>query len=220
MVRMGTNEGNAPGASAQREYERRRARDEAAIHEKWGSGRIGKIAVALSDERQTTVAWKSGAVGEATVGRALDAIASEELVVLHDRRIPGTRANIDHIVVSRAGVWVVDAKRYKGKRPTLRVEGGLFRPRVEKLVVGGDRTKLVDGVLRQRELVSDVVGTVPVTAVLCFVEADWPLLGGSFTTRGVEVCWPKALVKKLGAADGTIDVPAVAAAIAAHFPPA
>jgi hypothetical protein len=75
-------------------------------------------------------------------------------------------------------------------------------------------------VLHQRELVSDLVGTVPVTAVLCFVEADWPLLGGSFTTRGLEVCWPKVLVKKLAATDGTIDVPAVAAAIAAHFPPA
>jgi hypothetical protein len=35
--------------------------------------------------------------------------------------------------------------------------------------------------------------------VLCFVEADWPLIGGSFTTRGVEALWPKKLYPKLRA---------------------
>ncbi len=217
---MGTNDTTGAGASAQREYDRRRARDEAKVRETWGEGRIGKIAVALTSERQSTVAWKSGAAGEAVVGRALDAIASEDIVVLHDRRIPRTRANIDHIVITRAGVWVIDAKRYRGKRPRLQVEGGLFRPRTEKLIVGGDRTKLVDGVLRQVALMQDVVGPVSVHGVLCFVDADWPLLGGSFTVRGVDVCWPKRLAKQLAALEGTVDVTAVAEAIAAHFPPA
>jgi hypothetical protein len=36
-------------------------------------------------------------------------------VVLHDRRIPGRRSNIDHLVIARSGVWVVDTKRYRGK---------------------------------------------------------------------------------------------------------
>lgn len=221
---MDTHEGTAAGASAQREYERRRAKDEAKVRETWGSGRLGSIAVALSSERQSTAAWKSGATGESKVGAHLEAIASDQIIVLHDRRIPRTKANIDHIVVTRAGVWVVDAKRYQDKRPELRVEGGLFRPRVEKLFVGGDRTKLVDGVLRQVSLVSELlgqqVGAVPVTGALCFVDADWPLFGGSFRTRGVEVLWPKKLVKMLTAADGPVDVAATAAAIAGHFPPA
>lgn len=214
-----TNDSTA-GASARREYDRRRARDEAKIRETWGDGRIGTIAVALSSERQSTTAWKSGAVGEAVVGRTLDAIATEHLLVLHDRRIPGTRANIDHIAITRAGVWTIDAKRYQGKRPTLRVEGGLFRPRVEKLMVGGDRTKLVDSVLRQMELVHDVVDPVPVFGALCFVDADWPLFGGSFTTRGIEVCWPKKLAKRLSALDGPVDVAAVGAAVAERLRPA
>jgi len=34
------------------------------------------------------------------------------LWILHDRRIPGSRANIDHIVVAPSGVWIIDAKRY------------------------------------------------------------------------------------------------------------
>ncbi|WP_416393471.1 MULTISPECIES: nuclease-related domain-containing protein [unclassified Curtobacterium] len=217
---MGTNDTTGAGASAQREYDRRRASDEAKIRETWGDGTIGTIAVALSGERQSTVAWKSGAAGEAEVGRALDAIANEHVVVLHDRRIPRSHANIDHIVTTRSGVWVIDAKRYRNKRPRLQVEGGLFRPRTEKLVIGGDRTKLVDGVLRQVALVQDVVGPVSVHGALCFVDADWPLFGGSFTVRGIDVCWPRRLSRQLTALEGAVDATAVAAAIAAHFPPA
>jgi hypothetical protein len=217
---MGTIETTGAGASAKREYDRRRARDEAKIRDTWGDGRIGTIAVALSGERQSTVAWKSGAAGEAEVGRALDAIANERLVVLHDRRIPRSRANIDHIVITRAGVWVIDAKRYRNRRPRLQVDGGLFRPRTEKLIVGGDRTKLVESVLHQVALVRDVIGPVSTHGALCFVDADWPLFGGSFTVRGVDVCWPKRLAKQLAALDGTVDVIVVAEAIAMHFPPA
>ncbi len=86
--------------------------------------------------------------------------------------------------------------------------------------MGGDRTRLVDSVLRQAALVQDVVAPAPVHGALCFVDADWPLFGGSFTVRGVDVCWPKRLAKQLAALEGTVDVAAVAAAIAAHFPPA
>ncbi|WIE54801.1 nuclease-related domain-containing protein [Curtobacterium sp. MCBD17_003] len=217
---MGTNDTTSAGASAQREYDRRRARDEAKIRETWGEGRLGTMAVALSSERQSTVAWKSGAVGEAVVGRTLDAIASDDLVVLHDRRIPRSRANIDHIAVTRSGVWVIDAKRYRDKRPSLRVEGGLFRPRVEKLMVGGDPTRLVDSVLHQMQLVHELIDPVPVSGALCFVDADWPLIGGSFSTRGVEVCWPKKLAKRLTSLDGQVDVAATAAAIGERFLPA
>ncbi len=100
--------------------------------------------------------------------------------------------------MGHAGVWVIDAKRYQG-RPTLRIEGGLLRPRVEKLLVGRRNcTKVVDGVLKQLEVVRGVVGDdVPVHGALCFVDADWPLIGGSFTTRGVAVLWPKKLYPRL-----------------------
>lgn len=164
------------GSSARREYEQRKAKDEERLRQKWG--RLGGIAVALSDEKQSTKAWATGAIGEEKLGTCLDSLVSESIAVLHDRRVPGTRANIDHIVITQAGIWVIDAKRYKG-RPELKVEGGLLRPRVEKVLVGRrDCTKLVDGVLKQVDLVRDIVGDVPVTGALCFVEADWPLVGG------------------------------------------
>ena len=72
--------------------------------------------------------------------------------VLHDRGIPGSRANLDHVVVCPSGGYVVDAKRYQG-RPQHVVEGGLFTPRKEKLLVGlRDCTKLVEAGLKQAGL--------------------------------------------------------------------
>ena len=192
-------ESGAAGASARREYERRRTRREDRIRAK--HPKLGGLILALSDDPQSTTAWNTGALGEERLGQRLDELASDTLRVLHDRRIPGTRANIDHLAVTPTGVYVIDTKRYVGQRPSLRIEGGLLRPRVEKLMVGSrDRTKLVDGVLTQVEVVRSIVGVdVPVTGVLCFIDSDWPLIGGAFATRGVEVLWPKKLGTRLGA---------------------
>jgi nuclease-like protein len=213
--------GGAAGASAQREYERRKSRREEQIRNRYP--KLGGLVLALSDDPQSTKAWASGAKGEAALGARLDMQASVSLAVLHDRRIPGTKANIDHVVVTAGGVFVVDAKRYVDQRPELRVEGGILRPRVEKLMVGGrDRTKLVDAVLGQVERVRAVVGDerVPVEGALCFVEADWPLMGGFFSSRGVRVLSPRRLSKILAAAEGAVDVASVRDRIAAAFPPA
>lgn len=212
-------EAGGAGSSARREYERRKAKDEERLRQKWG--RLGGIAVALSDEKQSTKAWATGAIGEEKLGTRLDSLASDSIALLHDRRIPGTKANIDHIAITQAGIWVIDAKRYKG-RPELKIEGGLLRPRVEKVLVGRrDCTKLVDGVLKQVDVVREVVGDVPVTGALCFVEADWPLIGGAFVSRDVLALWPKRLAKILTDAESAgLDVPALREVLAARFQPA
>ena len=190
----------AAGASAQREYERRKAKREERV--RTAHPKIGGFLLAISDEPQSTTAWATGARGEELLGKRLDGLAGSGVRVLHDRRIPRTKANIDHIAVSAAGVFVIDAKHYSA-RPELRVEGGLFRPRVEKLLVGTrDQTKLVHGVHRQVDLVRAALAAeerddVPVRGVLCFVEADWPLFGGSFVIEGVSVLWPKKLAELL-----------------------
>ena len=161
-----TPDNGIAGASAQREYERRKARREERMRSK--HPKLGGLILALSDEPQTTRSWASGAKGEVLVGARLDKLASESIAVLHDRRVPGTRANIDHVVVTAGGVFIVDPKRYVGKRPQLRVEGGFLRPRVEKLIVGGrDQTKLVEGVLGQVARVSAALAdeSIPVSGV-------------------------------------------------------
>jgi len=209
-----------PGASARREYERRRAKREARIRER--HPKLGGLILAVTDEPQSTRAWDTGAVGEERLGQKLNELASDTVRVLHDRRIPGTRANIDHIAVTPTGIYVIDPKRYAG-RPTLKVEGGLIRPRTEKLLVGGrDRTKLVDGILKQVAVVRAIVGDdVPVTGVLCFINADWPLIGGTFTTRGVDVLSPRELYPRLTApAPDHFGVEALHNSLAAAFLPA
>lgn len=185
-----------PGGSARREFERRQARREQRIRN--AHPKLGGLLYALTADPQSTLAWDTGALGEERLGRRLNELSSEKLLVLHDRRVPGTRANFDHLAVTPTGVYVIDAKKYAG-RPHVEVEGGLLRPRVEKLFVGSRNcTRLVDGVLRQVEVVREVLGAdVPVQGALCFVEADWPLLGGSLRTRGVLVLTPKRLYSRL-----------------------
>lgn len=188
------------GGSARREYERRVAKRESRVRA--AHPRIGGFLLAVSDEPQSTRAWEVGAVGEERLAKILDALTDRGVRALHDRRIPGTKANIDHIVVSPGGVFVIDAKRYKG-RPALRIEGGLIRPRTETLLVGRrDCTKLVAGVTHQVELtraalVAGGLAEVPVSGMLCFVDADWPLLGGSFNTSAISVLWPRKACERI-----------------------
>lgn len=215
-----------PGASARREHDRRRSQHESRIRA--AHPRLGGLILALSSEPQSTTAWGAGAIGEERLGGRLNALVSPTVRVLHDRRVPRSKANIDHIVVCPGGVFVIDAKRYQG-RPERRVEGGILRPRVETLLVGRRNcTKLIDGVLKQVELVSAAITAdgvspdVPVHGVLCFVQADWPLIGGSFRTHGVEVLWPNKLAKQLRLPGdvGESDIERLHRALASAFPPA
>jgi hypothetical protein len=178
------------GASARREFERRKAKREQRIRTQ--HPRLGGFLLAISEEGQSTTAWDTGAVGEESLGRGLDGLACDTITLLHDRRIPRSKANIDHITVTANGVYVIDAKKYRG-RPHLKIERGILRPRVERLVVGSrDCTQLVDGALKQVDVARTAVAEdVPVRGVLCFVEADCPLIGGAFTTRDVQALWPK-----------------------------
>lgn len=59
--------------------------------------------------------WGRGAGGERIVGAARDAHAAQrQVVVLHERRLPRSRANIDHLAVTPGGAFTVDAKHSAG----------------------------------------------------------------------------------------------------------
>jgi len=215
VVEVGT-----PGASARREFERRAKDREERIRA--AHPKLGGLIHALTDDPQSTTAWDVGAIGEERLGRRLNEFATHDFRVLHDRRISGTRANIDHIAVTPTGVYVIDAKKYRG-RPHLKVEGGILRPRVEKLLVGTrDCSRVVEGVIKQVDVVRNLDCDVPLHGVLCFVEADWPLIGGTFTTRGIQVLPPRKLYSQLRAA-GPLDPDRIATLhqqLAAALPPA
>lgn len=215
------SESGVAGASARREFERRRDSREQRIRA--AHPKLGGLILALSDDPQSTQSWQQGARGEELMAARL-AELPDSFQVLHDRRIPGGRANIDHLVVGASGVWVIDAKRYKNKRPELRVDGGVFRPRVESLRIGGrDGSSLVRGVQSQVSRVAAALDdeTVPVHRVLCFLEADWPLIGGSFTVDDIYVTWPRALMKRMtqpGESLGASQIDAIHATLAKSFP--
>lgn len=191
-------ESGTAGASARREFDRRKVRRAESIRAR--HPKLGGLILAVSGEQKSTTAWDVGARGEERLGKGLDQLASDTLRLLHDRRIPRSTANIDHLAVTATGVFVIDAKKYRG-RPYLKIDGGLFRPRVERLFVDSrDCTKLVVGVLKQVDVVRGLLDEeVAVHGVLCFVDADWPLIGGCFTTRGVQALWPKKLYLQLQA---------------------
>lgn len=100
-----------------------------------------------------------------------------DAVVLHDRAIPGSRANIDHIVIAPSGVWVIDSKRYKGKVAVVKP----LLARTKLTINGRDKSKLIDGLAQQVALVKDVMAEVapgvPVRGALCFVDSELPALG-------------------------------------------
>ncbi len=184
-----------PGASARAEHERRRVRREEQLEQRWGTGRLGRLAKALSDDPQSTKAWAQGAAGEEQVARVLHRRLGASAVLLHDRKVPGTRGNIDHIVIASSGVWIVDAKRYQGKVERRDV-GGLLRSDVRLFVGGRDRTKLVDGMQWQFDAVLTALGgmELPVHRALSFVDADWPLFFAKPLRFGdVWVCWSSKL---------------------------
>jgi len=192
------------GASARREHERRRAKRDAQIEDKWGSGRIGRIAKALSDDPQTTKAWAAGADGEELVAKALHDGLGDRAMVLHDRKVPGTRGNIDHLVIAGSGVWIVDAKKFKGKVEQRDV-GGWLRTDVRLYVGGRDRTKLVEGLGWQTDAVARALDgdeSIPVHRALSFVGAEWPVFFAKpLRLDDVWISWPKKLAELILTSD-------------------
>jgi len=84
-----------------------------------GAGACLLVARRLRPDRDVD-RWLRGAAGEAATARLLATLPAR-FVVLHDRRVPGSRANIDHLIIGPTGVWVVDSKAY---RAPLRVRRG------------------------------------------------------------------------------------------------
>jgi hypothetical protein len=219
---------DAPGASALREYRRRRTSREARAQAKLG--RLGVMVARALGDPQTTPAWKQGAEAEMqTAGRLASHLRGTDTVLLHDRRIPSRgRANIDHLAIGPGGVTVIDTKGARGRIQLTKV-GGLLSPRREVLLVNGrDRTAALDGLERQMTDVTALLANagfadVDVRGALCYPNIDkLPLLQrrarhGSIIiddTRGVA-----RLARRRGALDrGAIE--RVAQALARGLPQA
>lgn len=192
-----------PGGSARAKYDRLHSRREREMKSVLGD-KLGSAFLFFKDDPQSTRAWSTGAAGEQRLGGFFAKKLPASAIVLHDRRIPGSRANIDHVVVAASGVWVIDAKLYKGK-VECRTVGSFWRPENKVFVGGRDRTKLVVGMARQLDAAraaldgDPLAAEVAVTPAVCFVDSEWGLFAKPFELHGVAVLWPQKLVERIGA---------------------
>jgi hypothetical protein len=153
--------------------------------------------------QRSTEPWEKGSDGERLLSKYLHEEAGRgQLLILDDRQIPGTKANIDLIAIAPSGVYVIDAKKYDGK-VELRTTG-FGRWRQEQLIVKGrDRTHLVNNMERQVKAAREALGSgegngdVPVQAVVCFVNAEWDMFCTAFTVNGVRVMARRPLRRRL-----------------------
>ena len=155
----------------------------------------------------------------------LELVEGQGVIVLNDRRIPGSKATITMIAVAPAGVFVIDAAHHKGLVRTMR-PGTMQRLGPPELHVGRRNcTPSLDSLTRQAAAVRAALGglprvaEVPVTAMLCLTRAEWGL-ASSATVRDVWVGWPRLLagtVRSPGSVDPST-VSEVAAMIDAGLP--
>lgn len=213
-----------PGGSARAMHDRLEAKRDAAITDHWGTGLAAKAVRAVSDEPRTTRVWVIGAEGEERLAAELATVPN--LLMLHDRKIPGTQANLDHIVIGSGGVFVVDAKNHQG-RIEIRDRGGPFRSDHRLTVGRRDQSALADGALWQASLVHAVladrqlVPMPPVVPVLCFLRAEWPVFFPADSFRGVRLESPRSIRRLVSSSAVLTEAQAhfLLALLAEAFPP-
>src|SRR5205085_1527607 len=104
--------------------------------------------------RATTEAWRIGAEGEEHIARKLDRLERDGYRVLHDARAPGSRGNIDHVVVGPTGVLTIETKNYGGNINPRRL---LFARETRATHNGRRLDGVVDQALREADVVASVL---------------------------------------------------------------
>jgi Nuclease-related domain len=197
------SESGVAGRSARREYERRR--DRRHLQKRSRPRLLAALLGPTTEERRhraEDLHWASGARGEELLAESL-AKRCPNVAVLHDRRVPRSRANIDHIAIAASGVYVIDTKRYRGKIEVVKPLFGAPKLRI----AGRDRTKLIDALGRQVAVVeaalSDLAPEVPVHGCLCFVtpegflaDVGLPVLR-TLKINGCQLYYPRRIARRL-----------------------
>lgn len=202
------------GASARRQGELQRAAERAAQHRRakwalpltataaavigwaagtvtvWQIGVLLAVAVLAYGARQIYRrqhnSWASGAVGEESTARLLRPLTRRGYAVLHDRAIPGSKANLDHLVAGSFGVALVDSKNWQSKKSRITICGGLLR------YGRYDQTRALHTVVWEAEQAARALG-VPVRPILAVHGARIPAPRGRTELHGVTVIEAKRL---------------------------
>ena len=145
------------------------------------SERAARLRAQAERADRESATWALGEEGERRVSECLDSLAPWWVLALHDRSMPMGDGNIDHVAVTPAGVFVVDAKNWSGSakvsEQVLRQNGHRRDPEVEAVERQAD---VVRGLLADAG-----VNTVPVHGVLCL--AGEALVGTPTRLARIEV---------------------------------
>lgn len=132
--------------------------------------------------------WGAGARAERLVGEELERLHEAGFHVFHDLHSGGSEeGNIDHLLIGREGVFVVETKGWQGI-----ITAGKNREGKTELQRNGRWLRYCNplsqarwGAARASDLIGDTAGRKPyVTPVVCFSRADVRLYGKA---SGVEV---------------------------------
>jgi hypothetical protein len=127
--------------------------------------------------------WARGAAGELATAELLRRLPARRWVVLHDLALPGSHANVDHLVIGPTGVWVVDTKAYRAR----------MRARWGRVLVGG--VPLSTAAVRwEARVVSDLLG-VEARPVIAVHASGMPRRGRRY--EGVRVLPAARLARRL-----------------------
>ncbi|MBB2909799.1 hypothetical protein FHS43_001045 [Streptosporangium becharense] len=146
----------------------------------WWAAAVVAAVVALADtvhrwrSHEAVRTWRKGAQGERRTARMLRPLRRRGYTVLHDRALPSSRANVDHLVIGSTGVFVVDTKNWRKDRRVTR--------RGRYVHIGGTwGDKAVRSVRYESRRVAEVLGRatgrpVDVTPLLAIHGPNVPLL--------------------------------------------
>jgi hypothetical protein len=132
--------------------------------------------------------WQRGGQSERHTARLLDRrLTRDGYVVFHDLAVPGSDANVDHLVIGRSGVFVIDSKQWTGE----------VRQGADGLV--WHNHYCLDRTLEIVRWEADTVGRLLSTraaALLCVHGAH--IQGGGLDTQGVAIVPAQLLRGALG----------------------
>lgn len=159
--------------------------------------------------------WVKGAAGEYLMDRSLHRRLTADAIILTDRRVPGVKSNIDHLVVASSGAWIIDTKNWKGR---IEYKASSMTGTDFRLLVGDeDRTVSVEKIYSQVIPVAQSIDdrSVPIHPALVFIEGDWStvaaarlLVNRPYQHLGVWITTPKNVAKMIND-PGPLDAAAV-----------
>jgi hypothetical protein len=147
--------------------------------------------------------WTKGVEGERKAAIFLEPLLRDGFVVLYNRMSPGTKGDIDSLVIGPTGIFPIETKNWSGK----------LEVRNDRLFVGDqERSWAIEQVYREALAVQVALGDeltarrVTVTPILCAIGG---VAGGQNIAGGVHVTDGKHLAQLISARPVVFDDEAV-----------